>query len=274
MRFSDLLEEEPTAVSLHRVFVGPLGPSIEGDLEVTGEEAAHAVRVKRLRVGERVEAFDGAGTVAPGEVVSIRRGDRRRPDLLALGLEAPRQEPRVFPWLEVWSAVPKGDRLDRMVDQLSQVGVGAWAPLGCERSAAEGTAARRDRVERIVLESAKQCGRAWLMDVWAGGSVRDACEGTADGGEPGFSVRVLVADGRGRPFVASGASGGSGGAEAGTRIRLLVGPEGGWSEGEWETFERCGAELVSFGPHVLRVEAAAVVGAGVVMHGERVGCSA
>jgi 16S rRNA (uracil1498-N3)-methyltransferase len=49
------------------------------------------------------------------------------------------------------------------------------------------------------------------------------------------------------------------------RVRLLVGPEGGWTEGELADAVEAGARVVRFGRHVMRIETAAVVAAGIIL---------
>lgn len=215
---------------------------------IEGEEAWHAVSVKRVAPGEEVELLDGQGHRATAQVQAVE-GKKGRARLVALvGQVQAVAEPA--PRLTVLTAVPKGGRVDDMIDQLSQAGAAAWGPLHATRSVVDPRPAKLDRLERIAIEAAKQCGRGRALAVLPPCSLADALRP-----EPG--VGVLVADGSG--VVADGLSAG------GTSLRLLVGPEGGWTDEELGQARAAGAGVVRFGPHIMRIETAAVVAAGVLM---------
>jgi 16S rRNA (uracil1498-N3)-methyltransferase len=220
-------------------------------IEVVGSEAHHALRVKRLRTGDAVELFDGLGRTLAG-VVAGDTGTKRDPVLLVEPAGPPVDHPRPTPAVEVCAPAPKGDRLDWMLDQLSQAGATAWRPLVCERGERDPRPATLDRLARLCVESAKQCGRAWVLEIGAPITLADALDpGAAD------ATRILAAD------AAGGAVGRY--CPAGS-FRLLVGPEGGWSPRERTLLADRGAAFVRLGPFVLRTESAAAIGAAILMH--------
>ena len=230
------MDADPTPT--HRVYFSDLlGVSPGAVLLVEGEEANHAARVKRVRAGEPVEVFDGRGLVARAEVVRAEAGKRA---VLEVAVGDHRRVAPVRPRVEVWCPPPKGDRLETMIDQLSQVGAAAWRPLRTERS--ERDRFRGDRLHRAAVEGAKQCGRGWLLEIgdWIG------LEGAI--GDP----RVVLGDAGGRLFE-PGATG--------PDTVLLVGPEGGWTARELDRAHAAGRPVVRFGAHAMRIETAAVASA-------------
>lgn len=102
------------------------------------------------------------------------------------------------------------------------------------------------RLERHAVEAMKQCGRAWVLEIGDAVSFEEALRGD--------DVDVVVADASGDRYEASG----------GREIRVLVGPEGGWTTEELASARASGARVCSFGRHVMRIEVAAVVAAAVV----------
>lgn len=216
-------------------------------VRIVGEEAKHAIRVKRMDVGDRVEVCDGAGMVARCEIVQTGREGRAGEWWLEARMEEVGHEERARPRVEVWSAVPKGDKVEQMIDGMSQVGVARWRPLYSARSVVEPREGKMARLERHAVESMKQCGRAWVMEIGAGAEMEEALRGEG--------VEVVMAEASGERYVASGAR----------EIRVLVGPEGGWTEGEVEKARASGARVCTFGVHVMRIEVASVVVGGVVM---------
>lgn len=215
-------------------------------LAIDREEARHAARVKRLEPGEPVEVLSGEGVVGLGEVAEIERVAKGSWRLLVRITRVERHPP-TRPEIEVCCAPPKGARFEEMVDQLSQVGAASWRALEStragERPPREG---KLERVRRVAAEAAKQCGRAWTLRIGEPLRWREAL--AAEGG-----TRIVAAD-------ASGADVGSlEGVRGSERVRLLVGPEGGWTPDELDEIRGAGAEVVRFGPHIMRIETAAVV---------------
>lgn len=224
---------------------GPFSPNA-ATLTVSREEAQHAVRVKRAEVGERVRLLDGTGGVGIGEVVAVR------PDLVVRLLEY-RIEPPALPRVEVWSATPKGPRLEDMIEQLSQVGAALWRPLETEFGVVEPGEGKMERCRRVARESAKQCGRAWIMEIGEAAALDDAAAGRA----------VIFGDAA--ADTGAGTPRGAPPWQGHACVRLLIGPEGGFSAREVERLREAGAVGTRFGPHVMRIETAAVVGAGVIL---------
>lgn len=228
-------------MSRHRVFLE--SPEVsDGALTIEGPEADHASRSKRVRVGDEIDAMDGRGTIHRCRVeTASRRGITLRV------LESLRVEP-VEPRLEVWSATPKGPRLDKMIDMLGQVGVAAWTPMHTRLGVVDPGAGKIERTRRITIETAKQCGRAHLMAIEPKASLDDALEAAPDLG-------LVIADASGSAYRPSGRS----------RVRLLVGPEGGFLPEEVEAARGAGAQVVSLGPHEQRIETACVGGAATIL---------
>ncbi|HVU65047.1 MAG TPA: RsmE family RNA methyltransferase [Phycisphaerales bacterium] len=229
---------------MHRILVDGIS-SAAGDLvTIGGDEAHHALRVKRIREGERVELLDGRGGVASGAVAATTKRE------LSVRIEEVRRVPAISPRVEVWSAVPKGPRLDDMIDQLAQVGVALWRPLDTERGVVEPREAKLERIGRIAAEASKQCGRAWVMEIGGRASVAEALRAA-----PG--VAIVMADASGSPWRPGHSAAGV--------VRVLIGPEGGWTESELRAAGDAGALVARFGPHVMRIETATVVAAGAVL---------
>lgn len=218
-------------------------PSDVGSVvRIGGEEAHHAARVRRLEPGDKVALHDGLGGIAE---TSLVRAQKSRDDWsLELRVDAVRREPAPSPPLEVWASAPKGDRLEAMLDGLSQIGASAWRPLLSERTVVEPRPGKLDRLRRVTIESMKQCGRAWALSIGEPASLARVFE---------TGAWVVVAHADAAMLAAPQA--------VPTAVRLVVGPEGGLSPTELESLRCGGATLATFGPHIMRIETAAVVAA-------------
>lgn len=187
------------------------------------EESRHALRALRLSTGDRVTVFDARETWT-GEIESVAGAVTVK---LLEKLEAP-----TLPRVVVASAVPKGARLDWMIEKLAELGVAEFVPVRFARSVTEPGEGKKKRLEKIAVAAAKQSGAPVLKIA------------------PERAVDQLPAD----AILASPGSTESAPAGGGC---VVIGPEGGLTAAEEARFAR----RISLGPTILRTETAAVVAA-------------
>jgi 16S rRNA (uracil1498-N3)-methyltransferase len=210
-------------------------------VEVTGDEAHHAVAVRRLREGEQVVLTDGSGTRATGTVSST--GKR----VFAVAVDVVETVERPRPTVTVVQALPKGERGELAVEVLTEVGVDRIVPWAAARSVAvwRGERATRSHAkwQATAREAAKQARRAWHPEV-------SALASTAE-------VTALVAAADLALVLHEEASTGLGALDLPEGdVLLVVGPEGGLTAEEVATFEAAGAHAVRLGTEVLRTSTA------------------
>lgn len=229
---------------MHTIFLPELTPDVQ-ELVVEGDEASHASRVKRLGAGDAVRAVNGRGLIAIAEVIEARR-------TLRLRVRERREESPVRPAVHVLSATPKGPRIAELVEGLVQVGAASWTPIQTKLGVVDPRDSKLERMERIVIEATKQSARAWLMQLREKRTLHAAL-GEAPRGES-----LVLASADGEDYRATGAA----------AVRILVGPEGGFTDEEVASARSAGARIVRFGPHIMRIETAAVIAAAVVLNAE------
>ncbi|MFM8379686.1 MAG: RsmE family RNA methyltransferase [Planctomycetia bacterium] len=214
-------------------------PPRDGRAELSGDEARHLARVLRAKVGDTVSVFDGRGRAWPARVATLGR-DRVGLDLGPVVEVAPPARP-----LTIAVALPKGDRQKWMVEKLTELGCTRLVPLVTTRGVAEATSAAVQRLTRSVVEACKQCGRNTLLEI---GSPLTVAEVLA---ARDAATLALIADPEGDPL-------GPLLAHHTNAVLALVGPEGGFTAEELAVADAAGCRRVSLGPHVLRVETAAI----------------
>jgi 16S rRNA (uracil1498-N3)-methyltransferase len=214
-------------------------PPRDGRAVLVGDEARHLARVMRCTVGDEVVVFDGSGTSWRARVASIGRDEV----MLDMGEAVTASRLTRVP-LTLAVALPKGERQKWLVEKLTELGVERLVPLATTRGVAEATPAAVERLSRGVVEACKQCGRDGLMQIGGPKGVAEVV------GDAGSGAVLLVADRDGAPLQEI--------ATAGNLVVALVGPEGGFTAEELATVEAAGGRRVSLGPHVLRVETAAI----------------
>ena len=218
-----------------------------GERTLPVEAAQYVARVHRRGPGDRLVLFDPDRAIeADAEIVDA--GKRS----VVVRVLATREAPRPLRSIALIQGVGKGDKMDAIVRDATELGATSIAPALCERSVSRPDASRAARWRRIAVEAARQCGRGEAPVVAAPAPFEDAIRG-ADG-----ALRICL-DPR-----ADGALGAAlSGLSASGAVALVVGPEGGLSPAEMDAAEALGFLRVRFGPWVLRTETvcAAVLGA-------------
>ena len=233
-------------MSLPVHLVESLSDATVGSLvEVTGDEAHHAVAVRRLREGERVVLTDGLGTSVLGSVAST--GKRQ----LTVAVDSVERADRPDPAFTVVQALPKGDRGELAVEVLTEVGVDVVVPWAASRSVAvwKGERAARSHAkwQATAREAAKQSRRSWLPTVAQLASTADLATVVAEA-----DLAVALHEDATTPLSAVDVP-------ASGRIVVVVGPEGGIAPDELAALADAGARSVRLGAEVLRTSTAGVV---------------
>jgi 16S rRNA (uracil1498-N3)-methyltransferase len=186
----------------------------------------HLRRVLRVRDGDSISVTDGAGRWR----MAVVRLSGSSLTLEAVGAVAVDDRPEPF---TLATAMPKGDRLDWLVQKTVELGVDRIVLLHAERSTVRWKADRAEkqlvRLRRIADESTRQSRRVWRTEI----------DGPVDADE------VL-------PLAAVAEPGAAG--AVGDESMIAIGPEGGWTDDELARSPR----RVGLGTSVLRVETAAV----------------
>ncbi len=208
------------------------------------EETSHLARVLRLSVGARVEVCDGQGGNFAARVATLEpRGATLR----------------IMERLEPWGESPlplvlgiglaKGEALDEAIRQATEMGVSRIFPFISERSERlppERVERRRERWQRLARESIKSCQRSLLPGIEAPRDFAAALEGPEEvklifwEEERGGGLKSFLNLPRPRD------------------VRILIGPEGGFSPQEADLAREAGFHVVSLGPRRLKVATAAL----------------
>ena len=230
---------------------------LESDVVVlSGAEGRHAATVRRLRPGERADVTDGAGLVAECVVAGPRAGGPAGGGL-ELTVLARLEVPRPDPAITVIQAIPKGDRGELAVEEMTEVGVDRIVPWAAERCVPVWQGARGERSlakwRLTAREAAKQSRRAWIPEVTDVASVGQVAQLIGKAAcaivlEPGAAASL------GRLSLP----------ESGDLL-VVVGPEGGITDGEGRAFRTAGATACRLGPTVLRTSTAGTVAAAVLL---------
>jgi 16S rRNA (uracil1498-N3)-methyltransferase len=203
---------------------------------LASDDARKIVTVLRGRTGDRVQVLDSAGHAFSASIAVTASGVTV---MLDERLERGTRETAVR--LTVAQAIPKGQKMDLVVEKATELGVAAIVPLRSDRVIGERTGAEKiERWQRLARSAAQQCGRTIVPEI----APVTAWDGllASFGAYDRVYIPWELAD---VPQVAS--------------AMFVIGPEGGFSSQEVERAVAAGAVPISLGTRILRTETVALV---------------
>lgn len=231
---------------MSRFFVEPHQVSEDGYITITGTDVKHMKDVLRMVKGDNFIVCDSTGTEyscslkefsegsAIGEVLSRKAGDT---------------EPRVP--CTLLQGVPKGDKMELIIQKNIELGVNKIIPVMMERSVVrfnneKDKEKKTERWNRIAVEASKQCGRLSVPVVEKPVTLKEAIALTCEAelkivpyeNEQDLRLKTLLRD------------------RTTSSIVFIVGPEGGFAESEINLLKENGYTSISLGKRILRTETA------------------
>jgi 16S rRNA (uracil1498-N3)-methyltransferase len=226
-----------------------IADEVSGDRAVlVGEHADHLVRVLRARVGQKFDIAIGEA-VRRGRIASV--GDDRVE--FELGEEVSGAD---LAGIILVLAVFKFDRMEWAIEKCTELGVSRIVPVISRRTDAHLAAASSKRVERwqrVARQAAEQSRRASPPEIAVPIKVSEALSLQA-------ALRIVLAESEERTLLRDVVRPHA--AEDG--VALAVGPEGGWTEDESQSFRQAGWISASLGNTILRAETAAMAATAIV----------
>jgi 16S rRNA (uracil1498-N3)-methyltransferase len=203
-------------------------------LELPAGEAGHVLKVLRGRNGDTVEVVDGAGKLFAARLRGGREAavveELAAPD--GAGVE-----------ISLYQAVPRGGRMDLVVEKATEVGATRIVPLLAERGVVNPREGKVGRWRRVAEAAARQSLRLSVPEVADPVRFEDVASEVRGTGVLLHNAPDL------QPVEAV----------VGVPVSLFVGPEGGWSGGELRLAEDAGIAFGGLGPYRLRSETAGII---------------
>jgi 16S rRNA (uracil1498-N3)-methyltransferase len=222
--------------------------AVGSTVTLSGPEGRHAVQVRRVRAGERVDLADGAGTRVEGVVRRVASARGVAEPHVELEVLAVVSEPAADPRFVLVQALAKGDRDLSAVETATELGVDEIVPWQAERSIVvwrDGRAAKgHQRWVATAFAATKQARRAWRPEVGPLLTTDGLTERVSQA-----AVALVLHEEAERPLASVDLP------PTGDVV-LVVGPEGGITPGELDRLEAAGAVAVRLGRAVLRSSSA------------------
>jgi 16S rRNA (uracil1498-N3)-methyltransferase len=222
-------------------------------VELPPDTASHLAKVLRARSGDELVLFNGDGREFSGAIEAVRGsrvsasvGDSRPVD---------RESPLAITLVQ---CVPRGDRMDFVVQKATELGVARIVPVLSQRSVVRLDKAQAESKaihwRAVAVSACEQCGRNRLPTIEAAQPLLNYLGESSPGTGPRL---VFEPESVRHPRTAAPGAGGT--AEVATvDAEIAIGPEGGFTSDELEAFRVAGFSQVGLGPRILRAETAAI----------------
>jgi 16S rRNA (uracil1498-N3)-methyltransferase len=225
-------------------------------VELPRETGAHLAKVLRARGGDEIVLFNGDGREFTGVIEQVQ-GARVSASIGAahgIDRESPFQ-------LTLVQCVPRGDRMDFIVQKATELGVVRIVPVLSQRSVVRldgsQSASKQTHWRAVAVSACEQCGRNRVPSVETPLPLLNYLGALAAQSTAGDLLRLVLepaaqrTEARARPMdIAT--------AQSASRAQIAIGPEGGFAPEELEAFDLSAFSRLALGPRVLRTETAAI----------------
>ncbi|MDP4536595.1 16S rRNA (uracil(1498)-N(3))-methyltransferase [Alkalimonas collagenimarina] len=210
--------------------------------ELPAEAAAHVGRVLRMQAGDALQLFNGDGN---NYAATIEQASKKQVLVVVSHCEPNPTESRLH--LHLGQVISRGDRMDFAIQKAVELGVTCITPLFSERCGVKLDGERLEKKQlqwqKIVISACEQSGRSVVPQVLPAQNLAHwLAEATKD-------LKLTL-----HPWATNTIKT----IEPIEHIRLMIGPEGGFSDQEMAAAEQAGYLGVQLGPRVLRTETAAL----------------
>jgi 16S rRNA (uracil1498-N3)-methyltransferase len=243
-------------VRLTRVFVD--GELQSGSVvELPRETSAHLAKVLRARGGDELVLFNGDGREFTGVIEKVQ-GSR-----VSAAIGAARSMDRESPFqLTLVQCVPRGDRMDFIVQKATELGVVRIVPVLSQRSVVRldesQSVSKQAHWRAVAVSACEQCGRNRVPSVDTPLPLLSYLGALAAETMAGDALRLVLEPERAQRTERNGHSLDIAASQSASGAEIAIGPEGGFAPEELEAFDLSTFSRLSLGPRVLRTETAAI----------------
>lgn len=227
-----------------RLFVS--GALINGaEIELDGDRARYLGKVLRARIGDQLAVFNGEGPEWPASITRISKScvGLELGESVEAGTESPLK-------IHLVQGISRGERMDFVVQKATELGVKRITPVlteyGVVKLNPDRAEKRREHWQKVAANACEQSGRTRLplidtpvpLKSWFGDKPEKV------------DAELILVPGAATPLATV--------PTPETKVCVMIGPEGGFSDVEYADAEVSGFKAVSLGPRVLRTESAAI----------------
>lgn len=226
---------------------------------ISGDDAHHIMKVLRHKPGDILRLSDGRNTEA---IAVIEEIDAKHIQIKTKIIEKNIKD-NIKPAITLFQSLPKGDKMDYILQKNTEIGVSKFVPVITERTIVELSrqklSNRMQRWRKIVMEASKQCMRMDIPQIFDVKGFDDSLKDIKD-----YDIAIIPWEQEKSCFLKSALTQANNNNTA--KIAVFIGPEGGFTGEEISKAKGFGAVPVSLGPRILRSETAAIAVCAAIMY--------
>ena len=219
---------------------------------IENEQFHYLSNVRRFCVGDEINIFDGLGNSYKARIDNIDKKSMKGTILSSKTLVLPDEK------ISLYTAIPKGERFDWLIEKASEIGVSKIVPVIYVRSVVKELSENKlERYKKISISASSQSWRADIMPIEKPTSFIETAETVSDQKdtlnilpwESEEDKNILTVLNENKDIK---------------NINIFIGPEGGFDKTEIDIAIKKGFKTVTLGKNILRVETAAIVASSIV----------
>lgn len=207
------------------------------EIELSGELAHQIKKVLKLKIGEKIELSDGHGSKVEGEIIELG-------NTVAVRIGTVEKINLTKNKVILCCAILKKENFETVAEKATECGAMEIIPIITERTIKTGL--NIERLKKITKEASEQSGRTDIPLISEPVSFKESIETDKN-------ILNLFFDKSGEPLSKISAS-------KNQKIKIWIGPEGGWTENEIKLAKDNNFVIFSLGSLTLRGETAAMIG--------------
>ena len=219
---------------------------------IENEQFHYLSNVRRFSVGDEINIFDGLGNSYKARIDNIDKKNMKGTILSSKTLVLPNKK------ISLYTAIPKGERFDWLIEKASEIGVSKIVPVIYVRSVVKELSENKlERYKKISISASSQSWRADIMPIEKPTSFIETAETVSNQKdtlnmlpwESEEDKNILTVLNENKKIK---------------NINIFIGPEGGFDKTEIDVAIKKGFKTVTLGKNILRVETAAIVASSIV----------
>lgn len=225
----------------------------ENCVKIHGEDVKHIVKVMRMSIGDEIVCTnERSGRTGKFKITHIEQTE-----VTAEVIEFLSQNHEMPVKVTIAQGLPKGDKLDLIVQKGTELGAVAFLPFHATRSIVKWESKKQEkkleRLKKIAKEAAEQSYRQQVPDVKPVASVKELINQSNN-----YDIKIVAYEEQAKKGEIKNLVNTLNATTEGSNIIVVIGPEGGLTEEEVKALQSNGFVLCGLGPRILRTETASL----------------
>ena len=220
---------------------------------IENEQFHYLSNVRRFSVGDEINIFDGLGNSYKARIDNIDKKNMKGTILSSKTLVLPNKK------ISLYTAIPKGERFDWLIEKASEIGVSKIVPVIYVRSVVKELSENKfERYKKISISASSQSWRADIMPIEKPVQFNETVEKWST---QKYTLNILPWESEEDKNILSILNEN----KEIKNINIFIGPEGGFDKTEIDIALKNNFKTVTLGKNILRVETAAIVASSIIL---------